>query len=103
VTLNRFLKLADKVGGEVGETIRGLVKELEEARDVIRDKKIPPLLGSKEVAEHLEVDPKNMHHTRKTRFFPAPDLLIGTRPFWFKTTIQRYQDQVAEWRESNTK
>ncbi|MHB0881664.1 hypothetical protein ACYCSE_17325 [Paenibacillus sp. SEL1] len=103
MTLNQYRKIADKVGGEVGETIHELVEELEEAREVIRGNKIPPLLGSKEVAEYLEVDPKNMHHTRKTRFFPEPDLLVGTRPFWFKTTIQMYQDKLAEWRESNAK
>lgn len=98
MTLNQYRAWADDVGGEVGEKIHELVNELEEARKIISGKKLPQLLGSKEVADILEIDPKNMHHTRKTKFFPDPDVEVGKRPFWFITTIQAYQELIEEWR-----
>lgn len=97
--LNQYRQLADEVGGEVGQKIHELVYELEESRKIIRGIKLPTLLGVKEVAELLGVDPKNMHHVRKTRFFPEPDDFVGKRPVWYLTTIQEYQDKIAEWRE----
>lgn len=101
MTLNRYRDIADQLGGEVGASIRELVNELEDARKIIRGKKYPPLLGSKEVAEIIGVDPKNMHHVRKTRLFPEPDVMVGTRPFWFKPTIDEYLEKVEEWRSQN--
>lgn len=98
MTLNQYRKWADEVGGETGSKMHDLINELEEARNIIKGKKFPPLLGSTEVAEMIGIDPKNMHHTRKTKLFPAPDSMVGTRPFWFKTTIQEYQDKIEEWR-----
>ncbi|CAI6023896.1 hypothetical protein PAECIP112173_00361 [Paenibacillus sp. JJ-100] len=98
MTLNQYRELADKLGGEVGEQITALLDELEEARKIIRGKKYPPLLGSKEVAEQIGVDPKNMHHVRKNKLFPEPDVMVGNRPFWFKPTIDEYQERMEEWR-----
>lgn len=96
--LNQYRQKADEIGGEVGGIIHELVNELDEARAIIAGKKFPNLLGSKEVAEKIEVDPKNMHHVRKTKLFPEPDITIGSRPFWFETTIDDYQDKVEERR-----
>ncbi|MEK4351314.1 hypothetical protein MKX41_10740 [Paenibacillus sp. FSL R5-0475] len=98
MTLNQYRKWADEVGGEIGSKVHEILNELEEARNIAEGKKIPPLLGSTEVAGILGIDPKNMHHTRRTKFFPAPDIEVGKRPFWFKTTIQVYQDKIEEWR-----
>lgn len=99
MTLRHYRELAHKVGGAEGEQINRLVDELVEAREIIRGIRVPPLLGSKEVAEMIEVDPKNMHHVRRTKLFPKPDITVGNRPFWFETTIQTYQIQVEERRE----
>ncbi|MGW8823385.1 hypothetical protein ACWGNU_14790 [Paenibacillus lautus] len=98
MTLNQFRLMADEIGGENGQKILELVNQLEEARDIIAGKKFPAVLGNKEVADAIGIDPKNMHHARKTRFFPDPDFMVGSRPFWFETSIQRYKDQVEEWR-----
>ncbi|MGM1049995.1 hypothetical protein MNQ98_09270 [Paenibacillus sp. N3/727] len=98
MTLNQYRILADEIGGENGQKILELVNQLEEARGIIAGMKFPRVLGNKEVADALGVDPKNMHHTRKTRFFPDPDFIVGSRPFWFETTIQVYQDKIEEWR-----
>lgn len=101
MTLNQYREIADQIGGEVGAGIKALIDELEDARKIIRGKKYPPLLGSKEVAEQLDVDPKNMHHVRKTKLFPDPDVMVGTRPFWFKPSIDQYQEQMEEWRSKD--
>ncbi|GIO57947.1 hypothetical protein [Paenibacillus cineris] len=98
LTLNQYRLLADEIGGEKGKRILELVDQLEEARAIIAGMKMPRVLGNKEVADALGIDPKNMHHARKTRFFPDPDFEVGTRPFWFETTIQAYQEKVEEWR-----
>lgn len=98
MTLNQYRELADQIGGEVGEQLTALVDELEEARRIIRGKKYPPLLGSKEVATRIGADPKNMHHVRKNKMFPEPDVMVGTRPFWFKPSIDEYQERMEEWR-----
>lgn len=103
MTLNQYRNWADGVGGEVGERIHDLINELEEARKIISGKKLPELLGSKEVADMLRIDPKNMHHTRKTKFFPDPDGVMGSRPFWFITTIQEYQELIEGWRAKKEK
>lgn len=63
--------------------------------------KVPPLLGSKEVAEQIGADPKNMHHVRKNKMFPEPDVMVGTRPFWFKPSIDEYQERMEEWRNKD--
>lgn len=98
MTLNQYRDLADQIGGEVGQQLTALVNELEEARRIIRGKKYPPLLGSKEVATQIGADPKNMHHVRKNKMFPEPDVMVGTRPFWFKPSIDEYQEKMEEWR-----
>lgn len=103
MTLNQYRLLADEIGGENGQKILELVNQLEEARAIIAGKKMPRVLGNKEVAETLEIDPKNMHHARKTRFFPDPDFYVGSRPFWFETSIQNYKDKVEEWRDKRDK
>ncbi|WP_459953711.1 hypothetical protein [Paenibacillus pini] len=91
--------MADEVGGEIGKAMQELINELTEARDIISGMKHPSVLGSKELAEYLEVDPKNLHHSRKTKFFPEPDFFAGNRPCWFLPTIQIYQNKVDEWRK----
>ncbi|OPG98407.1 hypothetical protein B2I21_08640 [Chryseobacterium mucoviscidosis] len=101
MTLNQYRDLADQIGGEVGQQLTALVEELEESRKIIRGKKYPPLLGSKEVAEQIGADPKNMHHVRKNKMFPAPDVMVGTRPFWFKPSIDEYQERMEEWRSKD--
>lgn len=98
MTLNQYRALAEQLGGEVGKQLTALINELEESRKIIRGKKYPPLLGSKEVAEQIEVDPKNMHHVRKTKLFPDPDVMVGSRPFWYKPSIDEYQERLEEWR-----
>ncbi|MEN1985240.1 hypothetical protein [Paenibacillus hubeiensis] len=98
MTLNQYREIANQLGGEVGEQIAALVDELEDARQIIRGKKYPPLLGSKEVADQIGVDPKNMHHVRKNKMFPEPDVMVGSRPFWYKPSIDEYQERMAEWR-----
>ncbi|MNW38902.1 hypothetical protein D3C74_159810 [compost metagenome] len=97
--LNHYRQWADEVGGEVGKKIHELINELEEARRIISGTKLPPLLGSKEVCDMIEIDPKNFHHTRKTKLFPDADTQVGNRSFWFETTIQCYQDKLNERRD----
>lgn len=99
MTLKQYRLLAEEIGGEQGKKVLELVEMLEEARDIIAGKKFPKVLGNKEVADAIGIDPKNMHHARKTRFFPDPDFTVGSRPFWFETTIDRYRERVEEWRE----
>lgn len=94
--LNQYRQWADTVGGEVGERIHMLIDELEEARLIISEKKLPPLLGSKEAAELLEIDPKNMHHARKTKSFPEPNGYAGNRPLWFEQTLLMYKERKNE-------
>lgn len=96
--LNQYRQWADTVGGEVGEKIHELVGELEESRKIISGMKLPRLLGVKEVAEKIDVDPKNMHHVRKTKLFPDPNGFMGSRPYWFESTIDAYLDAMEEWR-----
>ncbi|CAH1054043.1 hypothetical protein [Paenibacillus pseudetheri] len=103
MTLENYREWADNVGGEVGKKIQEILNELEEAQNIARGNSLPPLLGNKEVAELLEIDPKNMHHTRRTKLFPDPDLVVGNRPFWFKTSIQKYQERIEEWRSGKEK
>jgi len=98
LTLNKYRLMAEEIGGEKGLEILELVNQLKEAREIIAGIKFPRVLGNKEVADAIGIDPKNMHHARKTRFFPDPDFMVGTRPFWFETSIQHYKDQLEEWR-----
>ncbi|RUT48577.1 hypothetical protein EJP82_01145 [Paenibacillus anaericanus] len=103
MTIDQYRAFAEEVGGEVGKKIHVIIDELETARGVISGKKLPPLLGNKEVCDKIEVDPKNFHHTRKTKLFPNPDIQVGNRSFWFETTIQNYQDLLDEWRKKKEK
>lgn len=92
MTLSQHRAWADSIGGEVGRKVNSILDELETAKQQARGRELPPLLGSKEVADLLGISSKNIPHTRKTKLFPEPDLMVGTRPFWFQTTIEDYRE-----------
>ncbi|MBP1999492.1 hypothetical protein J2Z69_000511 [Paenibacillus shirakamiensis] len=97
--LSSYRAKARELGGEACRVINQLLDELEKEREITSGKKLPPLLGSKEVAERIEIDPKNLHHTRKTKFFPEPNTCVGKRPLWAEETINQYLDKLSEWRD----
>jgi predicted DNA-binding transcriptional regulator AlpA len=52
--------------------------------------KIPPLLGSKEVASMLGVRETSIPGYRKLKNFPEPIVYIGGRPIWWEEEILQY-------------
>ncbi len=55
--------------------------------------RIPPLCGTKEVAELLGITRQNVPNTRKTKGFPDPITHIGKRPFWLESDILEFRDK----------
>jgi len=86
--------MAVRIGGEDGQRINELITAYESAQNI-------RLLGNQEVAHMLGIDPKNMHHKRKTKFFPEPVLQAGKFPFWLESDIQEYIENIDEWREQH--
>jgi len=97
--LNQYRELAEHVGGKAGEKFRELIEDYERMKKSIYESEVPDLLGSKQVAELLNIDPKNMHHKQKTKFFPKPTAYIGKRPLWLEQSIKDYIERVDQWRE----
>ena len=91
--VNYYRTLADKIGGDDGQDIHKLITAYEQALKV-------RLLGNQEVAHMLGIDPKNMHHKRRTKYFPNPVLQAGKFPFWLERDIREYIEHIDEWRKN---
>lgn len=64
--------------------------------------KIPPLCGTKEVAEILGITRYNVPNTRKTKGFPDPITYIGTRPVWLQSDIIAYKEKRKSRRSEDS-
>ncbi|RJX41093.1 hypothetical protein D3P09_03545 [Paenibacillus pinisoli] len=98
LSLERHRVIADRAGGEAASSIHELIAEIERLRGLIVLPDVSALIGAKEVADILNINPKNMHHARKTRFFPEPYTHIGKRPMWLAEAIQEYIEKKEAWR-----
>ncbi|MFF2887870.1 hypothetical protein [Paenibacillus sp. NPDC057967] len=97
LSLERHRMIADRVGGEAALSILELIAEIERLQGLTDLPDVTALIGAKEVADILHIHPKNMHHARKTRFFPEPYLHIGKRPMWLAETIREYKEKKEAW------
>lgn len=98
LSLERHRRIADRLGGEAALSIHELIAEIERLRELMELPDVSALIGAKEVADILNINPKNMHHARKTRFFPEPYAHIGKRPMWLAETIKEYIKKKEAWR-----
>lgn len=98
-SLEKHRKLAEQLGGEAELSILELIREIELLREKCIESDVPKLIGSKDIAEILNIDPRNIHHARKTKFFPKPVSMAGNRPLWLRDEIIEYKTKKEEWRK----
>ncbi|WP_219838064.1 hypothetical protein [Paenibacillus sp. R14(2021)] len=99
--LKDYRERAAELGGETERLVLDLVTEIEDLRSELAGQKLPALLGSTEVAERLGIDSRNMHHKKRTKFFPQPAVTVGTRPFWLERDIVEYKVKSDDWRKND--
>jgi|GEM_PF-5422160 len=93
--LEDYRAFALRSDGEGAQYILELADEVERLRQIVSGKRLPSLYGKKEVADELEIDPKNMHHKMRTKDFPAPNGKVGGRLVWIKESILTYKQQLT--------
>jgi hypothetical protein len=66
--------------------VERLIVELEESN-------LPYLVGTKEVADMLEISRQRIHELRKAGRFPEPIIELAAGPIWLRTTIDSFNLQ----------
>lgn len=92
IDIEKYRELADRIGGDDGRRIHALIDSYISANNL-------KLLGNQEAAKMLNIDPKNMHHKRKTKFFPDPVVHVGKFPLWLESDIREYIENIEQWRK----
>ncbi|MCC3377157.1 hypothetical protein [Cohnella sp. REN36] len=92
--ITEYRDIADRVGGDDGKKLHELIDAFEQLRDI-------KLLGATDVANRLGIDPRNMGHKRKTKYFPNSVARSGKFEFWLEHDIVEYIENIKIWRERN--